>query len=230
MRATVRRRCGPDAAGLGAGPRRALVPLQGAVRGPRDGRRAPVLSQPRSGFPLPDAGLRNVGLGGWLAARPRPAQSQRAAAVAPGSCRGAPRARLRAKLLVAWHLYALPLRSRAFGCLLPRLPATGRARQRALPLVPAAAAAARRGRRRPARAGRVRGVHRRTGSYAGDRGGHDGGRRLHLCHAGGHLPAGGLHHREPHAPDLPGTQSAQAALKRKATRPPGFHLPSALRP
>nr|BAC32775.1 unnamed protein product [Mus musculus] len=97
-------------------------------------------------------------------------------------------------------------------------------------LLPAAAAAARRGRRRPARAGRVRGVHRRTGSYAGDRGGHDGGRRLHLCHAGGHLPAGGLHHREPHAPDLPATQSAQAALKRKATRPPGFHLPSALRP
>uniref|UniRef100_A0A9L0S5R4 Fibronectin type III domain containing 10 n=1 Tax=Equus caballus TaxID=9796 RepID=A0A9L0S5R4_HORSE len=228
LRAAALRRGRPDAAGVGAGGRRALVPLQGAARGPRDGRRAPVLPQPRARLPLPGARLRGARLGRPLAARQRPAQPQRAAAVAPGAGRGAPRARLRAQLLVARRLHALPVRARAAGRLLPRLPAARRARRRALPPVPAAAAAARRACRRlpgARRAGRVRGVRRRASWHEGDRGGHDGGRRLHLRHARGHLPARGLHHREPHAPGLRAPRSAQAALKREAARPPGLCLP-----
>ncbi|EFB20682.1 hypothetical protein PANDA_013774, partial [Ailuropoda melanoleuca] len=74
---------------------------------------------------------------------------------------------------------------------------------------------------------RVRGVRCRARRHAGDRGGHDGGGRLHLRHAGGHLPARGLHHREPHAPGFRAPRPAQAALKHQAAgpAPPGLCLP-----
>lgn len=109
------------------------------------------------------------------------------------------------------------MRTRATGRLLPRLPAARCARRRALPPLPAAAAAASRAGRRPGarRTRRVCGVRRRACRHEGDRGGHDGGGWFHLRYARGHLPARGLHHREPHAPGLRAPRLTQAALKRE---------------
>uniref|UniRef100_A0A5F8GZ83 Uncharacterized protein n=1 Tax=Monodelphis domestica TaxID=13616 RepID=A0A5F8GZ83_MONDO len=221
-----RRRRGSRARG-GARPRPPVVPIQGAERGPGGRQRALVLPQPGARFPLPAAPVQGVPLGGAHAGGQRAPQQQRPAAVAPAARRAGPRAaRLRAQLLLGRQLHPLPVRPRAARRLLPRLPGPRRARQRALPPVPAAAAA-------PASAGasaarcpsrthatataaaacRMCGVRCRAGRHEGHRHRHDGRRGLHLRHARDHLSLGGLHHREPHAPRLRASQGPQAALK-----------------
>uniref|UniRef100_A0A8C3SVD4 Uncharacterized protein n=1 Tax=Chelydra serpentina TaxID=8475 RepID=A0A8C3SVD4_CHESE len=190
-----RRRLGPAA---GQQLRRgALVPLQGVQRGPA--RRPPLLQEPGPGLPVPAGQLPGAPLAGPRPGGQRAAQRQRPAAVAGGRRARAGPAGLRPQLLLGRHLHPLPLRQRPAGGQLPGLPAAGRARQRALPPVPAAALPGRRAGRGPRR---VRGVPRGAGQHAGHRHRHDGRGGLHLRHARRHLPAGGLRHREPHAAGL----------------------------
>uniref|UniRef100_A0A8C3N245 Uncharacterized protein n=1 Tax=Geospiza parvula TaxID=87175 RepID=A0A8C3N245_GEOPR len=184
-------------------PRRAVVPLQGGRRWRCGGGGGGAAVLPPAGPRLPvlGAGVPRPPLRGRRAGGQRAAERQRAAAVghaalgAAGSPRRRP-ARLRAQLLLGRHLHALPLRQRGAGSRVSRLPAGRGARQRALPPVPAAAL-------RPAapRAARaVRGVPRGARGHARHRGGHDGRGGIHLRDARLHLPARGLHHREPHEP------------------------------
>uniref|UniRef100_A0A4X2MBD2 Uncharacterized protein n=1 Tax=Vombatus ursinus TaxID=29139 RepID=A0A4X2MBD2_VOMUR len=211
-----RRRRGEEGAG-GARPRPPVVSLQGAERRPGGRHWPPVLPQPGARFPLPAAPVQGVPLGGAHAGGQRAPQQQRPAAVAPAARRAGPRvARLRAQLLLGRQLHPLPVRPRAARRLLPRLPGPRRARQPLPSGCPAGPDAAAR---------RMRGVRGRAGWHEGYRHRHDGRRGLHLRHARDHLPTGGLHHGEPHAPCLRAPQGPETALKAWPRSRPGLQLP-----